>query len=181
MSNPKNIAIFHYKVGGTDGVSLEIEKWKRVLESLGQRVFLCAGELGQTDGYCIEELDQHHPQMARLYRNSFNELIDFDPLAYETDLLCWSDRLEVKLLEFLGRYKIDLINVHNIWSVALNPPLAVALENVRQKLSLPALAHHHDFYWERTEGIAVTNACALEVVDRYLPPRTDGVRAYRNQ
>ena len=28
----KNIGVFHYKVGGTDGVSLEIDKWKQVLE-----------------------------------------------------------------------------------------------------------------------------------------------------
>jgi glycosyltransferase involved in cell wall biosynthesis len=175
MPNSKNIAFFHYKVGGTDGVSLEIEKWKRVLESLGQHVFLCAGELGQTDGFYIEAMYQHHPQIARLYRNSFNQLKDFDPQAYERELLYWSDRLEGKLIEFLVRYKIDLINVQNIWSVALNPPLAIALENVRRKLSLPALAHHHDFYWERTEGIAVTTARALEVVDTYLPPRTDGI------
>ena len=31
----KNIGIFHYKVGGTDGVSLEIDKWKKVLEEMG--------------------------------------------------------------------------------------------------------------------------------------------------
>ena len=100
MPNSKNIAFFHYKVGGTDGVSLEIEKWKQVLELLGQRVFLCAGDLGQADGFCIEEMYQHHPQIARLYRNTFNELKDYDPQAYERELLYWSDLLEGKLLEY---------------------------------------------------------------------------------
>jgi hypothetical protein len=42
----KTIGIFHYQVGRTDGVSLEIAKWKRVLEEMGHTVYLCAGDLG---------------------------------------------------------------------------------------------------------------------------------------
>ena len=34
----KKIAIVHYRVGRTDGVSLEIEKRKAILEELGHEV-----------------------------------------------------------------------------------------------------------------------------------------------
>lgn len=37
------IGIFHYKVGGTDGVSLELDKWKSVFEQEGHSVFLGGG------------------------------------------------------------------------------------------------------------------------------------------
>ena len=40
----KTIGIFHYQVGRTDGVSLEIDKWKQVLEEMGHTVYLCAGD-----------------------------------------------------------------------------------------------------------------------------------------
>ena len=34
-----NIAMIHYRVGETDGVSLEMDKWKKVLEKNGHRVY----------------------------------------------------------------------------------------------------------------------------------------------
>lgn len=37
----RTIGILHYQVGGTDGVSLEIDKWKQVLEEMGHTVHLC--------------------------------------------------------------------------------------------------------------------------------------------
>jgi hypothetical protein len=40
----KTSGILHYQVGGTDGVSLEIDKWKQVLEEMGHTVRLCAGD-----------------------------------------------------------------------------------------------------------------------------------------
>jgi hypothetical protein len=37
----KTIGILHCQVGGPDGVSLEIDKWKQVLEEMGHTVHLC--------------------------------------------------------------------------------------------------------------------------------------------
>ncbi|MBC8496328.1 MAG: hypothetical protein ISS57_03465 [Anaerolineales bacterium] len=36
---------------------------------------------------------------------------------------------------------------------------------------IPALAHNHDFYFERTDGVALTCGTAIELADYYLPPR----------
>lgn len=41
----KTIGILHNQVGGTDGVSLKIDKWKLLLEEMGHTVHLCAGDL----------------------------------------------------------------------------------------------------------------------------------------
>jgi len=62
----KSIGIFHYKVGGTDGVSLEIDKWRRVLEAMGHTVHLCAGDLGSAEGSLIREMYHHLPEIKRL-------------------------------------------------------------------------------------------------------------------
>ena len=34
------------RLSGTDGVSLEVGKWAKVLNKMGHEVFFCAGELG---------------------------------------------------------------------------------------------------------------------------------------
>ena len=171
------IGIFHYKVGGTDGVSLEINKWKRVLEEMGHTVHLCAGDLGTVEGTLIEELYHHRPDVEQLNHNTFWQLSDF---AGETEYRAEVERLtgiiERKVRDFVAEKGIDLLIPQNVWSVAISPPVAIALARVMRDLQLPALAHHHDFYWERTSGVALTCGTAIEIADKYLPPRDPLIR-----
>ena len=171
------IGIFHYKVGGTDGVSLEIDKWKRVLEEMGHTVHLCAGDLGTVEGTLIEELYHHRPDAERLDRNTFYQLSDF---AGETEYRAEVERLtgiiERKVRDFVTDKGIDFLIPQNVWSVAISPPVAIALARVMRDLQLPALAHHHDFYWERTGRVALTCGTAIEIADKYLPPRDPLIR-----
>jgi hypothetical protein len=167
----KNIAIFHYKVGGTDGVSLEIDKWKRVLEEMGHRVYLCAGDLGSLSGTLIAEMFHHRADAERLYRNTFLALQDYDEAVYKVELEHLADQIQAKLRRFIREKQIDFLIVQNIWSVAANPALALAMRRVMLALGLPALAHSHDFYWERVDGVALTCGTALELADKFLPPR----------
>ena len=167
----KTIGIFHYQVGRTDGVSLEIDKWKRVLEEMGHRVYLCAGDLGTVEGTLIEEMYHHRPDAKRLNYNTFGELRDYpDDAAYRAELLGLADVIEGKMRDFVAEKGIDFLIPQNVWSVAASPSVAIALARVMRDLQLPALAHNHDFYWERTE-VALTCATAIELADKYLPPR----------
>ncbi len=167
----KNIAIFHYKVGGTDGVSLEIDKWKRVLEEMGHRVHLCAGDLGAVSGTLIAEMYHHRVDAERLYRNTFLALQDYDEAVYTLELEQLAEQIEKKLRRFIREKQIDYFVVQNIWSVAANPAVALAVRRVMRDLGIPALAHSHDFYWERVDGVALTCRTALELADKFLPPR----------
>jgi len=168
----KTIGIFHYQVGGTDGVSLEIDKWKRVLEEMGHTVHLCAGDLGTVEGTLIEEMYHHRPDAERLNYNTFCELRDYaDEAAYKVELLRLADAIEHKLRDFVEEKGIDFLIPQNIWSVAASPSASIALARVMRDMQLPALAHNHDFYWERTGGVALTCATAIELADKYLPPR----------
>jgi len=172
-----NIGIFHYKVGGTDGVSLEISKWKKVLEKLGHKTFLCAGDLGGAQGTLIPEMYHHTPEAERLYLNPFKSLSDFpDNAGYASALEDLSIQIEKKLIQFIEEKKITLLLPNNIWSVGANPAAAVALARSLRKYDLPALAHHHDFYYERFDGFALTCQTAVEVADKYLPPRDGQIK-----
>ena len=168
----KTIGVFHYQVGRTDGVSLEIDKWKRVLEEMGHTVHLCAGDLGTVEGTLIEEMYHHRPDAERLYYNTFGGLRDYaDDAAYRAELLGLADIIEHKVRDFVEEKGVDFLIPQNVWSVAASPPVAIALARVMRDLQLPALAHNHDFYWERTGGVALTCATAIELADKYLPPR----------
>ncbi len=167
----KTIGIFHYQVGRTDGVSLEIEKWQRVLEEMGHTVHLCAGDLGAAQGTLIPEMYHHRADAERLNYNTFTRLRDYpDDAAYRAELLSLTGVIERKMRAFVEDKGIDFLIPQNVWSVAANPAVGIALARVMRDLQLPALAHNHDFYWERTGPLALTCASAVDLADEYLPP-----------
>ncbi|MGD8624343.1 MAG: glycosyl transferase family 1 [Anaerolineae bacterium] len=168
----KNIGILHYQVGRMDGVSLEIEKWKRVLEALGHRVYFAAGDLSTEEGTLIEEMYHLRPEVVRLYRSTFESLDGYPTeAAYRAELWRLASVLEEKLKAFVEEKEIDLLIPENVWSVAVNPSLSIALTRVIREMQVQALAHHHDFYWEREHGVALSCSTAVEMADKYLPPR----------
>ena len=172
-----NIAFFHYKVGGTDGVSLEINKWKKVLEKSGHNVFLCAGDLGEAQGTIIPEIYHHTAEAERLYLNAFSSLSDFpDDASFASALEDLSVRIEKKITRFIEEKNITFLIPNNIWSVGANPAAAVALARIMRKYNLPALAHHHDFYFERFDGFTLTCNTAVQLADKYLPPHDSRIK-----
>ena len=172
----KKIGNFHYQVGRTDGVSLELEKWQRVFEEMGHKVYLCAGDLGSAEGTLIEEMYHHLPEIETLNYNTFHSLRDFDAAGYKAELARWVGILEERFRTFITEKKIDFIVPQNVWCVAANPAVGIALENVRREFDIPALAHNHDFFWERQDGVALTCAAAIEMAQIYLPPRGEKIK-----
>ena len=172
MTKKYNIGIFHYIANFTDGVSLEMNKWKRVFEDMGHSVHLCAGKYGADEETVIEEMYHHRPDSRLLNLNTFKALRDYrNEATYRAELYRLADIIEDKLRTFIHEKKIDFLVPQNVWSVAANPAVAIALTNIMRAYRIPALAHNHDFYFERTDGFALTCGTAAELADRYLPPR----------
>ena len=168
----KTIGMVHYKVGGTDGVSLEMDKWRRVLEGMGHRVHYCAGDLGTVEGTLIEAMFHHREDAHRLYHNTFVSLDDYpDEAAYRKELYEKARVIEESLRKFVVDEQIDFLIPENVWSVAVHPSVSIALTRVMRDLGIPALAHNHDFYWERQDGVALTCGTAIEFAQKYIPPR----------
>jgi len=165
------IGICHYKVGGTDGVSLEIDKWAQILDDMGHEVHLCGGDLGWA-GFLIKELYHHREDVERITRNAFYRLSDYGSEAdLERDILELADRIERGLRAFIDEFSIDLLVPNNIWSLGASLPAAVAFARVSRDLGIPAVAHHHDFHWETFRGMAPTCEVAARIAREYLPPK----------
>lgn len=171
-----NIGLCHYKVGGTDGVSLEMNKWKTALERMGHVVYFCGGDLGNLNGFVIEELQYRRDDIERITHNAFRHLDDYSTEEeLEDDILSLADRIEAKLRTFIHEYSIDLLIPNNVWSIGFNLPAAVALARVTRCFGIPVIAHHHDFHWESFRGMRPTGGVVQRLAQEYLPPQDSSI------
>jgi len=143
---PMVIAICHFRYGMLDGVSLEMEKWKRALERLGHRVAIIAGEDPTGEATVIPEISIAGAEGIR--RDAFTAL-SRTPRELTAEIERKAERIAEILIETLQRERAELLIIENIWSLPINIPAALAFLRAVDTLGLPVVAHHHDFWWER--------------------------------
>jgi glycosyltransferase involved in cell wall biosynthesis len=169
-----NTALCHYRVGETDGVSLEMDKWKKVLENMGHKVYFIAGSTGTSDGYIIPEMHYRFEEDLKIERNAYLKLEDYQD---EDELIRAIKKLTLKIEEGLKKIlienKIDLIIPNNILSIGRSIPTAMAFVNVIEGLGIRCIGHHHDFYWERNNFSQPTCNFVRKVLEEYYPPKDD--------
>ena len=167
-----NIALCHYRIGETDGVSLEMDKWKKVLENMGHKVYFIAGSTGTSDGYVIPEMNYRFEEDLKIERNAYLKLEDY---LNEDELIRaikkQSFKIEKALKKILIENKIDLIIPNNILSIGRSIPTAIAFVNVIKELGIRCIGHHHDFYWERDNFSQPTCNFVRNTLNRYYPPK----------
>ncbi len=114
-----NIALCHFRAGESDGVSLEMEKWKLILEKLGHNVTILAGSLGSlSDGYIIPELLYTHPTNLLIAKNTYGPLKELkSEEEYKKAVYTFADLIKHKLSDFINKYQIDIIVPNNFWSI----------------------------------------------------------------
>ncbi len=146
------IAFVHYRTGGLDGVSLEIDKRAEVLKELGHTVYYITGKhSGPQDKrkiITIPALSIKHPRALRLLTEVFYKQGQ-DYTDFLSDVQMLYTAVYKSLDRSFGKIKPDLVFVHNLFSHAYNLPATVALLDTLQKYRTPTLALHHDFWWER--------------------------------
>ena len=151
--NPDNVGIVSFRLAGTDGVSLESEKWVQVMESAGLRCHYFAGELERPSefSYLVKEAHFHHPAIAALHKKSFGVSERDRSVTREIHRL--ASYLKDHLYRFIEKFDIGLLVPENVLAIPLNIPLGIALTELIAETNIPTVAHHHDFYWERDRFI----------------------------
>ena len=163
-----NIGFISTRLAGTDGVTLETEKVAQVLRRAGHEDFYCAGEL---DGALLErgieapELHFEDAVAVSLGQRAFG-LGEADGTLL-ADIEARAEELLEPLRAFVRAFGIDFVVVQNAFAIPMQLPLAQALARLLQETGLPALAHNHDFYWER-ERFLTNNV--QQFLDTYFPP-----------
>jgi len=149
----KNVAFISTRIAGTDGVSLELEKWANVFEKFGLTCFYFAGESDRPPerSYLVEEAHFTHPEIKDVYNKSFGGMKR--DRAVSKKIYQLAIKLKDHLYDFVKKFDIDLIIPQNALTIPLNIPLGIALTEFIAETNIRTLAHHHDFYWERDRFI----------------------------
>ncbi len=168
----KNIGFVSTRFAGTDGVTLEASKWAQVLEQAGHRCFWLAGDLDRDP-----EISMLVPEAY--FRHEKNQWINDRVFGHKSRKSNVTDTIhavktliKVALGEFIEQYAIDMLIVENALTIPLHIPLGVALTELIAERQIPTIAHHHDFYWERTRF-------SVNAVDDFLrmsfPPKLNSI------
>jgi len=155
------------RIAGTDGVSLETEKWAQVFESEGFECFYFAGELDRPPekGMLFEKAHFKHPEIKALHNRCYGVTVR----SRSTTQHIYALKVAMKdaLYAFMEKFKLELLVPENVLTIPLNIPLGLALTEVISETGIPTIAHHHDFFWERQNF--KTNA-VWEYLNMAFPP-----------
>ncbi|MHB9078428.1 MAG: glycosyltransferase [Pirellulaceae bacterium] len=150
MLFPLHIGFVSTRFAGTDGVSLESAKWAQVLWDLEYVSYWYAGKLDRDPktSMLVPEAFFEHPEIVSINREAFGRLRRSTELTRKIHNL--ADMLKRTLYDFVERFAIDILIIENALCIPVNIPLGIALTNFLAETGFPAIAHHHDFYWERS-------------------------------
>ena len=173
-----NIALCHFRVGETDGVSLEMDKWKVVLEKLGHNVQFIAGSKGTLNN--VEIIDELHYNDANNNKIVENAYTKFHQFTSEQDLKNTIEKdakaIENKLINIISKNDIDIIIVNNIFSLGWNLSAGIGFYNAVKNSSVNCICHHHDFYWEREKYSNPTLPFIKNYLSTYFPPKHNRIK-----
>lgn len=163
------------RLQGTDGVTLEVEKWANVLRKLGHEIYYCAGELGgyASQGTRIPELHFADQTVFALSQRAFGDNPEPDGDELADQIYSRADKMRAPLRGFIRSNKLDLIIVQNALTIPMNLPLGVSLTGLIAELGINTIAHHHDFFWERQRY--QTNAI-LDLLDTAFPAKLPSIQ-----
>ena len=159
------------RFGGLDGVTLESSKIAELLVRQGHEVCWFSGhrDPGFSPGITVaeahfkdtEELDRQGEYFGSSHRR--NGLIE--------EIQAAASHLSTGLRGFVNEFDVDVLMAQNALAIPMQVPLAMAITDVVAE-GIPAIAHHHDFRWERARFSPTSIG---ELLDAYFPPRTPDI------
>jgi len=168
-----NVGFISTRLAGTDGVSLETEKWAEVFSKVGFDCFFLAGELDTPPekSYLVEKAHFKHPEIQDIYKNCFGAHVRKRAMTRKIHEV--KEELKEHLYKFTKKFDLDLIVPENSLTIPLNLPLGIALAEFISETGMRAIAHHHDFFWERQHF--KTNA-VWEYLNMAFPPHLPSIQ-----
>lgn len=169
----KKVGFIGTRFAGTDGVSLETDKWVEVFSRLGYTASFFSGlcDKAPAVSYVAPEAYFGHPQVQHLQSLCFGTTKAAASL--ELDIRNMASKLKEHLYHYIKTFKPDLLIIENALAIPMHIPLAIAITEVLKETGITTLAHHHDFYWER-ERFSVTPFA--ELLEETFPPNLENIR-----
>jgi mannosylglucosylglycerate synthase len=169
-----NVGLVSTRFSGTDGVTLESSKVAATLVEAGLTPVWFAGERGEHFEPGATEPLAHfkHPAVQQLQEAAFGGggVLSAEALASMESL---TRELKDALRRFVADFDIDVLLAENVLCLPMHLPLGLAVGQLLAETGLPAVAHHHDFGWERAR---FRRTAVPHLLETGFPPVLDNLR-----
>ena len=145
-----NIGFVGTRFAGTDGVSLESAKWAQILWDHRNVSYWYAGKLDRDPSISMEVPEAYFYDRENLLINEQVFGVRTRTPRITKKLYELSEYLKGTLYNFVEKFDIEIMVVQNALCIPMHIPLGLAITHFIAETGFPTIAHHHDFYWERS-------------------------------
>ena len=169
----RRIGFVSTRFAGTDGVSLETDKWAHVLERLSHTCFYLAGASDRPpdQSRIVPEALFTHPDIRKIYDTAFSQRTRPSEITWLIHRL--KNDLKEQVYVFVRDFGIELLISQNALAIPMNIPLGLALTEFIAETGFPTIAHHHDLFWERKRFLV---NCVWDYLNMAFPPHLPSIR-----
>jgi hypothetical protein len=155
-SKPRATLEVHFKLFGTDGVSLQSQELTKALRARGWRVGSCASDVpADAEGLNLPELSYQSPDAVALRRRIFPGAGVSGTSATSAgaqlveEITTRAEPIRRQVETYLDGHDIGVVHIRNLMSLPYNLPATLAFYNLAtERPDIGCLMQHHDFYWE---------------------------------
>jgi glycosyltransferase involved in cell wall biosynthesis len=169
----RNIGFISTRFAGTDGVSLEAAKWAQLLWDRKHVSYWFAGELDRdpSSSMLVPEAFFDHEEVRWINEHVFG--VKHRTSEISGHIHAMRNYLKGRLYEFIDKFDIDIIVPQNVLSIPMHIPLGLAVTELIGETGIPAIAHHHDFFWER---LRFSLNAAQDYLQMAFPPKLPSIQ-----
>ncbi len=168
----------HFKLFGTDGVSLQSQELSSALAARGWRAFSCASDVPpDAQGLAVPDLSYQSPEAVALRERIFPDTEGHPPPSdgdgLVTEIVDRAERIRRQIEDYVDAWDIRLLHIRNIMSLPYNLPATLALYNLAaERPDIGFLMQHHDIYWEgpNAKNFVTPYDQVNEMMDRIMCP-----------
>ena len=170
----------HFKLFGTDGVSLQSLELSTALRRRGWQVHSCASDVPPgCEGLALAELSYQSPSAVDLRTRLFAPAAEDGGspavgAALVDEVTGRARDVRARVEGYLDAHGIRLLHVRNLMSLPYNLPATVAIHDLAvSRPDIGFLLQHHDLYWEGPNATTFRTAHpeVAELMERVLVPR----------
>lgn len=169
----QNIGFISTRFSGQDGVSLESAKWAEVLWEDRHVSYWYSGQSDRAPeiSHVVPEAYFGFPENIWINERIWGKG-SRDRFVTER-IRAMADYLKGTIYQFVDKFAIDILIPQNCLAIPMHLPLGLALTEFLSETRMPAIAHHHDFFWERTRFCVNS---VPEYLDMSFPPKLSNMR-----
>ncbi len=186
MKDTFRIGVISGKLGGVDGVSLEVDKWNAILAEQGHTIYTIAGKyVGPLDHVppenqlVYEDIQFGSPEQEYYEKLVFPHLHRNPPHIDDTRKSEIAAHLEMegeqvagRLFEMIQAYDIDVIVAENTNAMPMSLLGGMGVYKLATARRMATIFHHHDFWWERSR---FSHNHIEQLLSRIMPPTDPGI------